>query len=81
MTDKHDKTPPAQDEQEPRPGFFAVVKSVIASGLGVQSRENMERDMRSGSPLPYIVVGLIGTIAFIATLIIVVRLVLKSAGA
>ena len=37
--------------------------------------------MRSGSPLPYIVVGLIGTIAFIATLIIVVRLVLKSAGA
>ena len=82
MTDEHEQTPPSQDDQgEARPGFFAVLKSVIASGLGVQSRQNMERDMRSSSPLPYIVVGLLGTIAFIATLIIVVRLVLKSAGA
>ena len=69
------------EEQTKNPGFFAVVWSVLASILGVQSQKNMERDMKAKSPLPYIFIGLLGTVLFIFTVIAVVRLVLKSAGA
>jgi hypothetical protein len=47
-------------------GFWAIVQSVLAAGIGVQSRANKERDFKHGKPLHFIVGGLIGTALFIA---------------
>lgn len=46
-------------------GFWSVVQSVLAAGIGVQSKANKERDFTHGKPLHFIVGGLIGTVLFI----------------
>ncbi|MCK9506120.1 MAG: DUF2970 domain-containing protein [Porticoccaceae bacterium] len=71
MTDKN---------QESKPGFAAIVKSTMAAALGVQSSKNRERDFKHGNIKTFIVAGIIFTIIFIATIITVVKLVLKNAG-
>lgn len=58
------------------PSLLDVAKSVLAAGLGVQSRKNYERDFSHGKPWQYIVIGLVGVGLFIATLITVVIAVL-----
>jgi uncharacterized membrane protein YidH (DUF202 family) len=63
-----------------RVGILHVFKSVLASFFGVQSSNNRERDFKHGKPGQYIVVGLILTIAFILTVVAVVRLVMYLAG-
>lgn len=60
--------------------FTDVVKSVIAGFLGVQSDKNRERDFKSGNPLHYIVIGLVGTILFVIGIWAIVAVILKSAG-
>jgi len=72
--------PGEQREEGQPPGFFAVLKSVVAGVLGVRSRSAMERDMKASSPLPYILVGLAGTALFILAVVTVVKLVLRAAG-
>jgi hypothetical protein len=56
-----------------------VVSSVFAAGLGVQSSKNRERDFKQGRAGVFIAAGIIFTLLFIATVVIVVQLVLKSA--
>lgn len=68
-------------EETRDPGLFQVMKAIVAGAIGVGSRESLERDMRSRSPLPYIIIGIVGTMLFIGTVVTVVRLVLRSAGA
>lgn len=46
-------------------GFWSVVQSVLAAGIGVQSKANKERDFNHGKPLHFIVGGLIGTALFV----------------
>lgn len=46
-------------------GFWSVVQSVLAAGIGVQSRANKERDFTHGKPMHFIVGGLVGTVLFI----------------
>ena len=46
----------------------------MAAAIGVQTKAGRERDFRTNSPLPFIL-GLLFTIAFVATLILVVNLV------
>lgn len=46
-------------------GFWAVVGSVLAAGIGVQSRANKERDFQQGNPVHFIVGGIVGTLLFI----------------
>ena len=69
------------DSQEPsRPSLKQVIASVLAAGFGVQSNENRERDFRSGSGTQFVIIGLLATVAFIVTIFLVVKLVLKLAG-
>ncbi|MEH6552026.1 MAG: DUF2970 domain-containing protein [Pseudomonadales bacterium] len=72
-----DKTP---DSEKKKPGFFQVVSSVMAAGIGVQSSKNRERDFENGSPVVFIVAGLIFTVIFIATVVTIVSTVLSKAG-
>lgn len=75
MTEQIDK----QTEKR-EPGLWDVTKSVLAAGLGVQSRKNYERDFTHGKPWQYVVIGLVGVGIFIAILISVVLTVLSIAG-
>lgn len=56
--------------------FWKTMLSVMQASFGVQSSGNKERDFANGSVKGFIVAALIFTALFIATLVIVVRLVL-----
>ena len=59
-------------------GLGAVVGSVLAAGLGVQSSRNRERDFREGRALTFIIAGLLFTALFIGGVYTVVSLVLST---
>lgn len=66
--------------QRKKPSILQTVHSVLAAAFGVQSNRNRERDFSHGSSRAFILAGLVGTVTFIAVLIIIVRLVLRAAG-
>ena len=70
----------ASPQQDDRPGFLDVVKSTLAAALGVQSSKNRERDFKYGSIKTFAVAGVVFTVIFIAVVITIVKLVLRSAG-
>ena len=51
------------------------LRSSLAAGLGVQSSRNRERDFSDGSPRRFIVMGLVLTMLFIASLVTVIRII------
>ena len=63
-----------------KPSFWQIVISTIAAAFGVQSDKNRQRDFKHGSVMPYIVAGVIFTVAFVLTVVLVVQLVLSGAG-
>lgn len=68
------------EQKEKGPGWHQVVASVLAAGFGVQSKKNRERDFQHGKPIVFIVTGLVFTVLFIATVVVVVNAVLENAG-
>ena len=69
------------NEQEKKaPGLLDVARSVLWAMLGVQKHKNYERDFTKGKPWQYVVVGLFAVSLFIICIVIVVNLVLSSAG-
>jgi hypothetical protein len=67
-------------EQSGKTNLLQVIGSVLMAGLGVQSRENKERDFKQGSFKAFIIVGLVCTVLFVVTVASVVFTVLDSAG-
>ena len=59
-------------------GFWAVVQSVLAAGIGVQSKANKERDFKHGKPIHFIVGGIIGTLLFIVGIWLLVQYILQT---
>ena len=53
-----------------------IVGSVLAAAFGVQSSKNRERDFSQGSYRHFVVAGIVFTVLFVFTLIVVVRVVL-----
>ncbi|GAA0822924.1 DUF2970 domain-containing protein [Colwellia asteriadis] len=53
-----------------------IFKSVFAAFFGVQSNSNREKDFTQGKLSHFIIAGVILTIAFIASLVLIVQLVL-----
>ncbi|WP_338024819.1 DUF2970 domain-containing protein [Alteromonas antoniana] len=60
-----------------KPGFIAVILSVLASAFGVQSHKNYERDFQQTSPVMYVVVGVVFVILFVISLVFLVRYILS----
>lgn len=52
-----------------------VIRSVGAAMLGVQSHSRAEDDFTSSSIVPYVIVGIIFVILFVATLVTIVNMV------
>lgn len=61
--------------KDAKPNLLEVVLSVFAAALGVQNSKNRERDFTHGSPIVFIVAGLIFTLIFVVTIVTIVHLV------
>lgn len=70
----------SEQQNHKEPTLWDVTKSVLAAGLGVQSRKNYERDFTHGKPWQYIIIGLAGVGLFITIVVSVVMVVLSMAG-
>lgn len=62
------------------PTWFEVVKSVGAAFFGVQSEANRRRDFTYGKLYPFVVVGIVATIAFILVIAGIVHVIVSRAG-
>jgi len=58
-------------------GFFAVMQSVGAAMIGVQSSKNKERDFTHGKPIHFIIGGLVGTLLFLLAIWMLVKYMSK----
>ncbi|EAR23211.1 DUF2970 domain-containing protein [Nitrococcus mobilis] len=67
--------------EQPRVSTWQVIKSTLAAGFGVQSEAARQRDFTHGRPLHFIIAGVVGTILFVLTVAMIVRVVLHMAGA
>jgi len=59
-------------------GFWAVVQSVAAAMIGVQSRKNRERDFTQGKPVHFIIGGVVGTLLFLGVIWLLVQYLLAT---
>lgn len=60
------------------PNWWQMIWSVLAAMLGVQTEANRKRDFAANRPLPYILIGVLFIVCFVAALIIIVNVVLAS---
>lgn len=63
------------DPASSKPKLHQVIASVLAAAFGVQSNANRERDFSHGSAKVYIIAGVIFTVLFVFTLVMIVRLI------
>lgn len=61
--------------------WLEVVPVVLSSFLGIRKGKAMRRDAVSIRPVQVIVVGLLGAAVLVTCLVLLVRLILRSAGA
>jgi hypothetical protein len=74
-------SPPAPTSAPSKPAsLLQVVGAVFWSFFGVRKGHHMAADVSSIKPLHVVVVGVVLGVAFVLTLILVVRFVLASAG-
>jgi len=52
-----------------------IIQSTLAAAIGVQSKQNRERDFEEGNAVTFIAAGIIFTALFIATVMTIVQLV------
>lgn len=69
------------DSPPPKPPtLLQEIASVLASFFGVQSSRNRRRDFTRGSPLRFVVLGLLMTAGFVLLVYTAVQLVIRSVG-
>ncbi|GIU18794.1 MULTISPECIES: DUF2970 domain-containing protein [unclassified Shewanella] len=56
--------------------LWQLFSSTIAAFFGVQTEQNRLRDFQASSPLPFIVMGIVLAIVFVAGLLLIVKQVL-----
>ena len=72
---------PKPGEPRPAPSFLRVVLAVFWSFFGVRKGRDLLADSSSIKPQHFIVAGLIGAAVVILSLLMLVRLIIKSTGA
>lgn len=53
--------------------MLGVIKSVLASMLGVQTQQNYENDFAEKSAMPYIITGIVMVVLFVVSLVLLVN--------
>ncbi|MGS0675637.1 DUF2970 domain-containing protein [Shewanella sp. 0m-4] len=56
--------------------LWHIFSSTLAAFFGVQTEQNRVRDFQTSSPVPFIIMGIILAIMFVAALLFIVRQVL-----
>ncbi len=79
MTEHDTPQPPSPQEKPSTPGPLSIIQSVAAAAFGVQSEKKREQDFQHGKPGDYILYGIIFTVIFVVTLIVIVSHVVDSA--
>jgi hypothetical protein len=73
------KGPKVTDQDKAKkPGLGALVKSILAAAIGVQTDKNREQDFNEGNPLAFIIGGFVFTFLFIATIATIVGFILSN---
>lgn len=67
------------EEPPPKVGVLATIASVACAFFGVQSSRARRRDFTRGSPLTFLLVGLVMTAVFAGTLVLLVRMLMARA--
>jgi len=62
-------------QSKAKPGFLSVVQSTLAGLFGIQSEKNRQADFTNGSPINYIVSGLIATVILLVCMGLLVKTV------
>lgn len=65
--------------KDEKSSFFYSMKTVFWAMLGVRANKGYDEDVKKVTPRQAIIAGLIGTAAFITTLILVVKFVISQA--
>lgn len=73
---QNSKSAGQESPQDKKVGLGQVIISTLAAALGVQSNKNRERDFSGGNLKVYIASGIIFTLVFIGSLILLVRYLL-----
>lgn len=66
-----------EEKQPKKSGVGALVKSILAAAIGVQTDKNREQDFSQGSPLAFIIGGFVFTALFILTIALIVGFVTR----
>jgi len=69
-----------EDSKKDAPGLGSIVMSTLAAAFGVQSSKNRERDFVKGNLKYYVISGLIFTVVFITSIVMLVKTVIHNAG-
>ncbi len=65
------------DNEDKAPNILQVMTSVLSAFFGVQSSKNKERDFKHGNHKVFAIVGIIMTLAFLLTVVVIVQIVLS----
>jgi uncharacterized membrane protein YidH (DUF202 family) len=75
LSAKSAKSGDNMDKKPKKVTFLAALISIMAGAIGVQKRENMERDLNSSNPLIYMAAALLFLAIFIGSVVFVVAIV------
>jgi len=81
MSQSDPNATPKPGDPRPAPSFLRVVLAVFWSFFGVRKGRDLLADASSIKPQHFIVAGLIGAAFVIFSLLMLVRLIIKSTGA
>jgi RsiW-degrading membrane proteinase PrsW (M82 family) len=69
-----------QPGQSPRSGFWATVRAVLWSFVGIRRKRDYQRDAAELKPLHVVVAGLIGGVVFVLVIVVAVKIIIANAG-
>lgn len=65
-------------EQAPKTSPLTALASVFRAWFGVQSEANRQRDFASNDPKPFIIAGILFTVALVVGVIVLVNIALSN---
>jgi hypothetical protein len=66
--------------QDQKPGFGSIILSTLSAFIGIQSSKNRERDFAKGNFKAYVISGLVFTVLFITSIVMLVKYLIAHAG-
>lgn len=73
----NDVKPSADAVQRPKQSFFATIRAVLWSFIGVRKRKDYQQDASTLNPVHVIIAGLIAAVIFVLTIVLVVRVIVS----